>query len=331
MVPGIDFSEDPLLQGRLFSYLDTQLSRLGSPNFHELPINAPKCPFANMQRDGHMQMMVPKGRANYEPNSIHREGPRETPSGFRSLPIPAERKVRERSPTFADHYSQARMFYRSVTPQEQNNIAAALAFELGKVQIVTIRKTMLGHLEVIDPALAAAVAGGLGMKGTIEPAVPAMPPIDMEPSPALRLYNRYKPTIKGRKVGILVATGFDAAVHAALVKSIAAEGGSTATVALAVSGVVDSAGKSHDADAALAGAPSVIFDAVCILAGEAGDQELASDPDAAPFAMDALRHLKAIGLSSVPNLKAKAGIGDLPGVIDLSNGKRRDRLHRSGA
>ena len=130
VVPGIDFSEDPLLQGRLFSYLDTQLSRLGSPNFHQLPINAPKCPFANMQRDGHMQMMVNKGRGNYEPNSIEPDGERETPAGFRTAPIPLEgTKVRLRPESFKDHYSQARLFYRSVTPQEQKHMAMALTFE----------------------------------------------------------------------------------------------------------------------------------------------------------------------------------------------------------
>jgi len=147
VVPGIDFSEDPLLQGRLFSYLDTQLSRLGSPNFHQLPINAPKCPFANMQRDGHMQMMVHKGRGNYEPNSIEPDGERETPAGFRTAPIPLERtKVRLRAESFKDHYSQARLFYRSVAVQEQKHMAMALTFELNKVEIPEIRKKMLGHL-----------------------------------------------------------------------------------------------------------------------------------------------------------------------------------------
>jgi len=145
VVPGIDFSEDPLLQGRLFSYLDTQLSRLGSPNFHQLPINAPKCPFANMQRDGHMQMMVHKGRGNYEPNSIEPKGKRETPTGFRTAPIPLEgTKVRLRAESFKDHYLQARLFYRSVTPQEQKHMAMALTFELSKVWSATPRNVNRG-------------------------------------------------------------------------------------------------------------------------------------------------------------------------------------------
>ena len=204
IVPGIDFSEDPLLQGRLFSYLDTQLSRLGSPNFHELPINRPKCPFANMQRDGHMQMMVPQGRANYEPNSIDLKGPRETPAGFRTAPIPTEgTKVRLRAESFRDHYSQARLFYRSVTPQEQKHIAMALTFELSKVDIIEIRRKMLGHLDVIDPKLGAKVAEDLGMPGEALKANPAAMPIDLDVSPALRLYvwGPYKPTLEGRKSG----------------------------------------------------------------------------------------------------------------------------------
>ena len=140
IVPGIDFSEDPLLQGRLFSYLDTQLKRLGSPNFHEIPINRPKCPFANFQRDGHMQMLVPTGRDNYEPNSIQPQGQRESPVyGLRTAPIPVSgTKVRLRAESFADHYSQARLFYRSVTPQEQQHIAKAITFELSKVAIPEI-------------------------------------------------------------------------------------------------------------------------------------------------------------------------------------------------
>src|SRR5450432_4354637 len=157
IVPGIDFSEDPLLQGRLFSYLDTQLSRLGSPNFHELPINRPKCPFANLQRDGQMQMLVPTGRGNYEPNSIDPTGPRESVRmGLHTAAIPVEgTKVRVRSESFKDHYSQARLFYRSVTAQEQKHIAKALTFELSKVDIVDIRRRVLGHLDVIDAGLAA--------------------------------------------------------------------------------------------------------------------------------------------------------------------------------
>ncbi len=163
IVPGIDFTNDPLLQGRNFSYLDTQLKRLGSPNFNYLPINAPKCPFAHFQQDGHMTLNNPKGRANYNPNSWH-EGPREEPwQGFRSYPQEiASPKVRSRSETFADHYSQARLFYISQHPIERKNIADALIFELSKVEKVEIRVRLVAHLLNIDKDLATLVAQGLG-------------------------------------------------------------------------------------------------------------------------------------------------------------------------
>ena len=165
LVPGIEFTNDPLLQGRLFSYQDTQLSRLGGPNFHQLPINAPKgCPMGygnNFQRDGMHQMQVPKGRVSYEPNSLDGgKGPRENPTrGFQSVPEQMTgEKVRKRSETFADHYSQARQFFRSQTETEQQHIINAFAFELGKVQTKAIRTRMLGHLAIVDSKLHEGVA-----------------------------------------------------------------------------------------------------------------------------------------------------------------------------
>jgi len=179
IVPGIDFSNDPLLQGRLFSYLDTQLIRLGGPNFHQIPINQPKCPFRNLQRDGHMQMMVPKGQVNYEPNSIAPEAPRECHStGFASHPSPypaaQNERVRARSESFGDHYSQARQFYLSQTAPEREHIAGAFAFELGKVSRPAIRARMLAHLNIIHQDLGGQVRknekGALVVKyGTFTP------------------------------------------------------------------------------------------------------------------------------------------------------------------
>ena len=149
IVPGIDFSNDPLLQGRNFSYLDTQLKRLGGPNFTHIPINAPKCPFAHFQQDGHMAMSNPKGRVNYEPNSWEGDGgPRESPEkGFRSYPAAEEgEKLRIRSETFADHFSQARQFFISQTETEQNHIVDAFTFELSKVEKLAIRERMVAQL-----------------------------------------------------------------------------------------------------------------------------------------------------------------------------------------
>ena len=323
IVPGIDFSDDPLLQGRLFSYLDTQLSRLGSPNFHQLPINQPKCPFANLQRDGHMQMTVPKGRANYEPNTLDSQGPRESQVlGLKTAPVPVEgNKVRARSASFSDHYSQARLFYSSVTAQERKHIAEALTFELGKVDIQEIRQRILGHLDVIDRKLGETVAAELGMAGEAIAAQPAVAPIDLAPSPALRLYGKYPPTLKGRKVGILLAPGFDPNIKTTLVAAIQSEGATAALIAPKVGGVEDSTGKKHAVQMALRASPSVLFDAVVVLAGPAGDAILAANPDAVSFLMDARRHLKAIALSGVSTLAGKAGVNTEIGVTAVSSAK----------
>ena len=170
IIPGIDFSNDPLLQGRLFSYLDTQKSRLGTANFHQLPINAPKCPFSNFHRDGMMQTHIPKGRANYEPNSLaeHGEaaGPREVLSGFTSVPGRSARdeqgeKSRVRPELFADHYSQARQFWKSQTPNEQSHLVSAFVFELSKVKLADVPSRMIGRLRNVDEELAKRVSSGL--------------------------------------------------------------------------------------------------------------------------------------------------------------------------
>src|SRR5579871_352830 len=214
IVPGVDFIFDPLLQGLNFSYLDTQLKRLGGPNFTHLPINAPKCPFHHFQQDGHMAMLNPKGRVNYEPNSRGAAGgPREDPGkGFRSFEgEEAGAKVRLRPESFADHYSQARQFYISQTKPEQNHIASALIFELSKVEEPAIRERLVSHLPNIDPDLAKKVAAGLGMKGAIRATAPAAEVrSDLEKSPALSIILNGPESFAGRKVGALVSDGVDA-------------------------------------------------------------------------------------------------------------------------
>ncbi len=322
VVPGIDFSEDPLLQGRLFSYLDTQLSRLGTPNFHQIPVNAPKCPFANLQRDAKMQMMVPKGRANYEPNSIDPSAPRESHSyGFQTTPIPLEgTKVRLRAESFADHYSQARMFYRSMSLHEQKHMQKALTFELGKVDIPEIRRKMLGHLDVIDPDLGTIVAEELGMTGEAIRATPTVPHVELPPSLALRMIGKYPPTLKGRKVGVLLAPGFDVEVMQQLVKAIEAESATAALIGTKVGGVQDGAGTKQPVDMALNASPSVLFDAVAVLAGTEGDRALTENPDAVTFLRDALRHLKSIGLSGATSVANRAEVSGL-GVTNFAGAK----------
>ncbi len=319
LVPGIDFSDDPLLQGRLISYHDTQLSRLGSSNFQQIPINQPKCPFANLQRDGHMQMQVPKGRANYEPNSIDASGPRESlEHGFSSFAAPVQgNKVRMRAESFADHYSQARLFYRSVSEPERRHIGMALGFELGKVEIPAIRKKMLGHLMIVDRELANSVADRLGMSGEAEPLKPSLEPIDLDLSPALSLFHRNEPTLKGRKVGVLAGEGFDTKLWLKLVEGIQSEGAACAMICLKIGGVKDSDGNKYAADMALAGAPSVLFDAVAVISGPNGESELLANSDARAFLRDAQRHLKSIGVGGIRALAQACEITGVKGVIEL--------------
>jgi catalase len=320
LVPGLDFSEDPLLQGRLFSYLDTQLSRLGGPNFHQISVNQPKCPFHNLQRDGLHQMKVAMGRVSYEPNSLDPTAPRESAErGFQTSTRPLEgRPLRVRSESFSDHYSQARLFYKSITPPEQKHLANALTFELSKLETEAIRLRMLGHLQIIDRELAAAVISALGAEGKAEKITPAKAPIDLEPSPALRLYGKTKPTLAGRKVGVLLGAGFDAATKKEIAAQIEEEGAKVAVIAARIQGELDSKGKVHPVDSALRASPSVLFDAVIVLAGPEGDKKLAADPNAVAFLMDAQRHCKAVGFSGISSLSTKAAIEEQPGVVDLT-------------
>ena len=326
VVPGIEFSNDPLLQGRLFSYLDTQLSRLGSTNFHQLPINAPKCPVMNFQRDGHMQMGVPTGRANYEPNSLdlagESAGPRECPvTGFATLPVNSERndggaKLRVRPELFADHYSQARQFYRSQTAPEQAHIASALVFELSKCQLEHVRERVLSRLVNIDADLAQRVADGLAMN--LPNAAPvARDPVDLDPSPALSIIENAHATLEGRKVAILFAEGSDAAAIAALKDAIVGAGATPFLVAPKVGGIPVSKG-TLKADGQLAGSPSVLFDAVALVLTTEAATVLSGDAGAVQFVADAFAHLKAIGGDEGARpLLDRAGVAPDEGVTDL--------------
>jgi catalase len=296
IVPGLDFSNDPLLQGRLFSYLDTQLSRLGSPNFHQIPVNAPKTHAANNQRDGHMQMTQPKGRVNYEPNSLDETAPREAATGgFVSAAVTESgEKGRIRAETFADHYSQARMFYASQSPPEQAHLASALVFELSKVAHLHIREAMVGHLRHIDEDLASRVAAGLGMKNLPGAPKAAAPVVDMDPSPALQLIGKMKDTLAGRQVGILVADGSDGEAVTAL-RAAAEEAGATVKIiAPKVGGAKLAGGTLLEADGQLAGTPSVFFDAVAVILSAEGAALLGGEAAALDFCGDAFGHLKAI-------------------------------------
>ena len=326
IVPGIDFSNDPLLQGRLFSYLDTQKSRLGTTNFHQIPINAPKCPMHNFQRDGMMQTMVPKGRANYEPNSLgdagEDAGPRASmAAGFTTFGENGERndpehKLRVRAELFGDHYSQARLFYRSQTAFEQAHMASALVFELSKVALEHVRTRVVANLRNVDEDLAARVADGLGMD--VPAATPAArAPIDMAASDALSIVKQALHTLEGRKVGILIADGSPRAQIDAVMAAVKAAGGTPIVIAPKVGAVKLDTG-TMKADGQLAGTPSVTVDAVALVLSAAGAAALAKEAAAVQFVMDAFGHLKAIGATAGTKvLLDKAGVVPDEGVTGL--------------
>ncbi|HEY8856494.1 MAG TPA: catalase, partial [Rugosibacter sp.] len=321
VVPGIDFSNDPLLQGRLFSYLDTQLSRLGSPNFHQIPVNAPKCPFANHQRDGHMQMAQPAGRVSYEPNSLSENSPRETPKGFHSAAVTETgEKGRIRAESFADHYSQARQFYLSQTPYEQAHIASALVFELSKLEHVHVREAMVGHLQHIEADLANRVAAGLGFDKMPRAPTAAAPVQEMKPSPALQIIGKMKDTLIGRAIGILIADGSDGAVIKRIKKAATDAGASVKIVAPKVGGAKLADGSMLAADGQLAGTPSVLFDAIAVILSDAGAKALSTEGAAIDFVRDAFGHLKAIAVDQGGQTLLKvANVGHDAGVVDTND------------
>ncbi|MDB6060330.1 MAG: Catalase [Verrucomicrobiaceae bacterium] len=326
IVPGIDHSNDPLLQGRNFSYLDTQLKRLGSPNFTQLPINAPKCPMHHFQQDGHMAMKNPTGRVNYEPNSRGVDGgPREdAQKGFTSFPEPiADNKGRVRSETFADHYSQARQFYISQLPIEQKHIADAFTFELSKVEHPPIRERVIANLLNVDKELAERVALGLGLPNLPAPSVAAMATRqDLPESAALSILKNGPKNFKGRKIGVLVTEGADAALFSALKAAATAEGALIKVIAPTVGGVKDSKGMLIKGDEKIGGGPSVVFDAVVLLVSAEGVAALDGDATTKDFVADAFAHCKIIGFTAAAKpLFVATGIADVldAGCIELSN------------
>ena len=334
IVPGIDHSDDPLLQGRNFSYLDTQLKRLGSPNFTHIPINAPKCPVRHFQQDGHMAMTNPKGRANYEPNSWGEtdkpnedRGPRACPMrGFESYPAEVSGpKVRTRSETFADHYSQARQFYVSQTPVEQTHMANALTFELSKCDRLDIRQRMVGHLRHIDEGLAKKVADGLGLSDMPDKVPAARDPItDLPESPALSIVKNGPGSFKGRKLGIYIAEGGDAGAVKALKEAAEGAGGMVEIVAPHIGGAKLSDGSTMEADEKIDGGPSVAYDAVAVVMSEASAKRYNTDKPSIDFVNDAFAHAKFVAyVPAVQPLFETAGVWNWmdDGFVDVSSGK----------
>ena len=318
IVPGIDFTNDPLLQGRLFSYTDTQLTRLGGPNFAEIPINRPTCPMHNNQRDGHMRMQINRGQASYNPNTTGGGCPFQVgraDGGFVSFPQPMRGvKERARSEKFFDHFSQAALFFRSQSPPEQEHIVQALTFELGNCDRADIGERIVGMLVNVDRGLAERVAAGLGIKvpakveRPLNHSIPAdgkVQDFESKPakknvgtSPALSMANTIKNTIKSRKIAFLAADGANGADILAMQKALTSEGAVVKIVAPR-GGTLQTAkdGGGIKIDFSLLNAASVMFDAVYIPGGEKSATTLAGSDKAIHFVNEMYKHCKAIAAS----------------------------------
>jgi len=298
VVPGIDFTNDPLLQGRNFSYLDTQLTRLGGPNFNQLPVNAPKCPLNTLLQNGFMRHNNLRGRANYEPNSWG-QGPRECPeTGFKSFEESGHTtdKLRVRPDLFADHYSQARQFWVSQTAVEQQHIVDAFVFELAKAEEDRIQARMVSNLRNVDDQLAQRVAQGLGIE---LPAAskPAKAPItDLAPSKALSIVRNGPDSFSGRKLGILITDDADVELLDAMKAAIKKEGGLVEIIAPKTTVALPEK-KQIEADYIISAGPSVLFDAVAIICGTTGAKFLSKFPPGRQFVNDAFAHCKFIAFA----------------------------------
>ncbi|MFC4158363.1 catalase HPII [Chitinimonas lacunae] len=300
IVPGIDFTNDPLLQGRLFSYTDTQLSRLGGPNFHEIPISRSICPFHNHQRDGMHRMTINTGRVNYDRNSLGAGLPAELPpeqGGFASVAETMESpKLRGRSPSFADHFSQANLFWRSQTAVEQDHIVAAFAFELGKVETVAIRERMVANLAQVDSGLAERVARELGLPAPTGITVCAWPG---SPSPALSMVGSGDGSALTRSVAILTADGVDGEQVAAMRSALNSAGAQCKLLAARLGDVASADGTALAVDATFAAMPSVMFDAVFVPGGHSTCiGALRANGDAVHYLREAYKHCKPIAVAA---------------------------------
>lgn len=316
IIPGIDFTNDPLLQGRIHSYVDTQLSRLGGPNFHEIPINAPVAKVHNNQRDGMHRQAIARGRVSYEPNSLAGGCPFQAgASGYVSYPQHTEGdKVRGKPELFSDHYSQARLFWHSQTIIEQNHIAAAFRFELTRVQILAIRKRVVSLLRNVDESLAARVANDLGF------ALPDAAPLasnlslhDYPISPALSLLSRPGSTdVRTRRIAILVADGVDAEAVQFIYSSLLNSGAIPRLVGSRLGSIKTVSGELLDVEITLETSPSVLYDAVVIPGGSTSVDALIADAHSLAFIREQYRHCKAIlAVGDGSSLLAAADIPEL--------------------
>ncbi|WP_426058601.1 catalase [Hymenobacter sp. B1770] len=351
VVPGIDVTNDPLLQGRLFSYVDTQLLRLGGPNFQEIPINRPVAPVHNNQRDGHMRQTVnndKQNRTNYFPNSLNNSSPRPATAAEGGYVHHQEKveghKIRKRSESFNDHYTQARLFYNSMTKPEQKHIMEAFVFELGKVEHLHVREAMINHVAQVDLALAVAVADSVGVdfdeaawKASLKDAAHHVADKvtgalsdkkSVTDSPALSIDKNKKEHIKGRKVAVLLAEGFDHEAYQQ-VKAMLEQGNAKAeTVSTKLGKVKAANGQEVEVKHTFATTASVVYDAVFVPGGEKSVQKLQQMGKALQFIEEAYQHHKplaasgeGVGLMQECRLKgasfADSGLKSDKGVVTL--------------
>jgi catalase len=314
IVPGIDFTNDPLLAGRIHSYVDTQITRLGGANFHEIPINAPVAEVHNNQRDGFHRQAIPRGRVAYEPNSLGGGCPFQAGQrGFTSFPEPIrDDKLRGKPELFADHYTQATLFWESQAPIEKEHLVRAFRFELTRVQIPAVRERVVAMLANVADELAEKVADGLGMAE-----IPARLPKAIEPSrepevassEALSLFARPGDgSIRTRRIAILVADGVDDGVRP-LQAGLLEEGAVARFVGVKLGTAATAGGESIDVEVTLETAPSVLFDAVVVPGGRGAVDTLAVLGHAREFVKDQYRHYKPIlAIGAGADLLTEAGI-----------------------
>jgi catalase len=316
IVPGLDFSNDPLLAGRIHSYVDTQISRLGGPNFHEIPINAPLAQVHNNQRDGMHRQAIARGRVAYEPNSLGGGCPFQAGmKGFASFPQPTEEhKVRGKPEKFAEHYNQATLFWNSQTDVEKQHIMRAFRFELTKVQTVAVRRRVIAQLRNVAEELAQAVATGLGMTALPQP----LPRLvdrkrkrgDVQVSAALSLFARPGTQgIRTRHIAIILADGVDGEAARKMHAALSAQGAVPRFVGVKLGQVQSGTGDPIEIEVSMETAPSVVWDSMLVPDGDAAAQALSGSGHALEFLKDQYRHCKPILLMGAASaLLGKAGI-----------------------
>jgi catalase len=312
VVPGIDFSNDPLLQGRLFSYLDTQLIRLGGPNFVEIPINRSIVPVHNNQRDGYHRMTINKGKTSYSPNSLRNNDPKPAPEGEGGYVHYAEKvegkKIRERSEKFKDFYSQASMFYNSMSEAEKEHIIKAFHFEIGKVKSKEVRQKIVEVFSNVDTELATKIAEGVGVNAPMGMKKRASD----KTSPAVSMENTVKNTIKSRRIAVLVNNGFNGSEFKQVRKALEANGAHVKVISMLLDPVKSVEGEEVMVDMHYVSTGSIMFDAVYVPGGQKSVEMLKRQGDAIHFVNEAFKHCKPIGATNEGiELLKTASIGEI--------------------